>query len=745
MTDGILLAELQHDRDLRRYDTIVIDEAHERSLNIDFILGYLKRLLPRRPDLKVVITSATIDPQRFADHFASRAAAGPGHRGVGSHLPRRGPLPPARRRRRVRGRRRGRPRRRSAGRGPRPDHRHRRRRQRAVDRAARRGHPRLPRRASGRSATPPTRCAGLDLPQTEVLPLFGRLSAAEQHRVFGRRPPGSPPRRARHQRRRDLADRPRHPLRRRHRHRPHLPVVRADQGAAAADRADRARPAPTSARAAAAASPTASASGSTPRTTSLSRPEFTDPEILRTNLASVILQMTSLGLGDVADFPFVDPPDPRAVTDGVRLLEELRAVEPETRAAARSRRFVRAEATADVVRTHPRRLPVDPRLARMVIEADAPRLPARGARHRRGAVAPGPARAPAGEARARRRGARSGSRRRHVRLPAPTSTCGATCASSRRRCPCSAFRRMCKAEYLHYLRVREWQDLHAQLRQACKQAGSTPRAARPRPTPSPTSSAVHRSLLAGLLSHDRCPGRGPARLPRRPRRRFAIAPGSVAVPQAAAPASWRRAGRDDAGSGPAGCARIDPVWAEAGGRAPGQAHLLRAALVGAPRQRAWPPSGSPCTACRSSPAARRLRRGRPRGGAASCSSGTRSSRGTGTPSTGSVHDNRRRSSSGCASSRPGPGGATSSSTTRRSRLLRRADPGRGRLRPALRHAGGRPRRGASRGCCTSPRTCSCATSAEAVDRDDYPTTWVQGDLALAGDLPVRARHAPTTA
>ena len=99
MTDGILLNEMQRDRLLRKYDTIIIDEAHERSLNIDFILGYLKQLLPARPDLKVVITSATIDPQRFAEHFADDATGEPGadHRGVRPHLPGRGPLPPARR------------------------------------------------------------------------------------------------------------------------------------------------------------------------------------------------------------------------------------------------------------------------------------------------------------------------------------------------------------------------------------------------------------------------------------------------------------------------------------------------------------------------------------------------------------------------------------------------------------------------------------------------------------------------
>ena len=230
MTDGILLAELQRDRELRRYDTIIIDEAHERSLNIDFLLGYLKQLLPRRPDLKLIITSATIDPERFARHFADRAATpAPIIEVSGRTYPvevRYRPLVE-----RPRGRRRGRDDR------PRPD-RGDRRRGRASCR------PRAPATswsscpASARSATPPTRLAtALDRGRTpRSLPLYARLSAAEQHRVFaphtGRRD------RARHQRRRDLADRARHPVRRRHRRRADLALLAAHQGAAAADRAD---------------------------------------------------------------------------------------------------------------------------------------------------------------------------------------------------------------------------------------------------------------------------------------------------------------------------------------------------------------------------------------------------------------------------------------------------------------------------------------------------------------------------
>ena len=170
MTDGILLAEIQRDRMLRRYDTLIIDEAHERSLNIDFLLGYLKQLLPRRPDLKLIITSATIDPERFAEHFGGA----PGDRGVRPDVPGGGPLPAARRTRRPVG----------------PD---RRRIGDAVDELARRG----PRRRAGvpvrragdprhrRGAVAGSRCRG-----TEVLPLYARLSAAEQHRVFAPHPAG---------------------------------------------------------------------------------------------------------------------------------------------------------------------------------------------------------------------------------------------------------------------------------------------------------------------------------------------------------------------------------------------------------------------------------------------------------------------------------------------------------------------------------------------------------------------------
>ena len=262
MTDGILLAEIQRDRLLRRYDTLIIDEAHERSLNIDFLLGYLKQLLPRRPDLKVIITSATIDPERFAQPLRPER---PDRRGLRPHLPGRGPLPPAGRRRPTRTTTTTEP---SATRSTAICD--------AVDELGREGpatswssSP-----ASARSATPPTRCAERDAAARHRGPAALR-PAVRRRAAPGVRAAHRPPGRAGHQRRRDLADRARHPLRRRPRHRAHLPLQPPDSRCSGCRSSRSRRPAPTSARAAAAASPTASASGSTPRRTS--RPARSSP------------------------------------------------------------------------------------------------------------------------------------------------------------------------------------------------------------------------------------------------------------------------------------------------------------------------------------------------------------------------------------------------------------------------------------------------------------------------------------
>jgi energy-coupling factor transporter ATP-binding protein EcfA2 len=225
VTDGILLNEIHRDRLLRRYDTIIVDEAHERSLNIDFLLGYLARILPERPDLKVIITSATIDPESFAKHFAD-AAGPPDRRGLRPHLPGRDPLP-----RRRRGRRHG--------------ERRRRRRLaaalRELDRepdgdvlvflpARRRSATRwMPSAACTRRTPAPPRCfrstVGSPPPSSTACSSRRPCRAAS-------------PRDPRDERRRDEPHRPRHPLRRRCGHGAHLALQRADEDPAAADRGD---------------------------------------------------------------------------------------------------------------------------------------------------------------------------------------------------------------------------------------------------------------------------------------------------------------------------------------------------------------------------------------------------------------------------------------------------------------------------------------------------------------------------
>ena len=347
MTDGILLAELRGDRMLRQYDTLIIDEAHERSLNIDFILGYLTQLLPRRPDLKVIITSATIDPERFAEHFAEATGAevpivevsGRSYPVEVRYRPIVDPDDPD-----------GDPDRdqldaigdavRELQRG----------------RATATSWSSCP--ASARSGTPPMRWASLDLrANTEILPLFSRLSTAEQHRVFAPHPgrrvvlatnvaetsltvpgiryvidPGTA-RISRYSRRLKVQ---------------RLPIEKISQ-ASANQRAGRCGRV---------------ADGICIRLYAEddfdARPEFTEPEILRTNLASVILQMISLELGELLEFPFVEPPDPRAVADGLALLRELGALQGRQDQQHRLTEVGRALAA----------LPVDPRLGRMLVQAD---------------------------------------------------------------------------------------------------------------------------------------------------------------------------------------------------------------------------------------------------------------------------------------------------------------------------------------------------------------------------------------
>jgi ATP-dependent helicase HrpA len=476
MTDGILLAELQHDRELLRYDTLIIDEAHERSLNIDFILGYLKQLLPRRPDLKVIITSATIDPERFAEHFASAdGAPAPIVEVSGRTYPvevRYRPIldledPDA-----------------DADRDQIQaicD---------AVEELGGEAAGDVLVFLSGEREIRDTADAlnKMQLRFTEVLPLYARLSTAEQHRVFqphtGRRivlatnvaetsltvpgikyvvDPGTA-RISRYSHRLKVQ---------------RLPIEPVSQ-ASANQRAGRCG---------------RTSDGVCIRLYSevdfAGRPEFTEPEILRTNLASVILQMTSIGLGDIAAFPFVEPPDRRNVRDGVELLHELGAIEaPEAGAQPRLTEVGRRLA----------RLPVDPRLARMVVEAART-----GCLNEVLVIAAALSIQDPRERPADKQQQASQSHARFVDKEQQSDFLTYLrlwdyLREKQRELSSNQFRKLCKNEFLHYLRVREWQDLHGQLRQVTKELGVTGGEAGENP-PAANPVLVHQAVLSGLLSH----------------------------------------------------------------------------------------------------------------------------------------------------------------------------------------------------------------------------------------------------
>ncbi|MEV7228763.1 ATP-dependent RNA helicase HrpA [Polymorphospora sp. NPDC051019] len=469
MTDGILLTELQHDRLLRQYDTLIIDEAHERSLNIDFILGYLRQLLPRRPDLKVVITSATIDPQRFSRHFGDAPVIEVSGRTYPVEVRYR-PLVLET----------------EAEEDDTDTDVVRDQIQAicdAVGELSAEGPGDILVFLSGEREIRDTADAlnRLDLRNTEVLPLYARLSTAEQHRVF--QPHGG--------RRVVLATNVAETSLT-------VPGIKyvVDPGTARISRYShrlKVQRLPIEPVSQASANQRKGRCGRTSdgicirlydEQDFLSRPEFTDPEILRTNLASVILQMTSIGLGDLAAFPFIDPPDRRNVADGVALLHELGAIDPaqddpRRRLTALGRRLAQ--------------LPVDPRLARMVLEAD-----------RNGCVAEVMVIAAAlsiQDPRERPADQQAQADQMHARFVDKESDFATYLnlwrylREQQQERSSSSFRRMCKAEHLNYLRVREWQDIHSQLRQVARTLDVT---VNEQPA---DAQRVHQSLLAGLLSH----------------------------------------------------------------------------------------------------------------------------------------------------------------------------------------------------------------------------------------------------
>ncbi|OII67827.1 MULTISPECIES: ATP-dependent RNA helicase HrpA [unclassified Streptomyces] len=462
MTDGILLAEIQTDRELRAYDTIIIDEAHERSLNIDFLLGYLAQLLPRRPDLKVVITSATIDPERFSRHFGDAPIVEVSGRTYPVEVRYRPLLEE------------------DSDEADRDqvtaicD---------AVDELQAEGPGDILVFLSGEREIRDTADALIKkkLRNTEVLPLYARLSHAEQHRVFqahaGRRivlatnvaetsltvpgikyviDPGTA-RISRYSHRTKVQ---------------RLPIEPVSQASANQRKGRCGR----------------TSDGICIRLYSeddfLARPEFTDAEILRTNLASVILQMTAAGLGDIEKFPFIDAPDHRNIRDGVQLLQELGAVDP-TQKDPKKRLTQLGRKLAQ--------LPVDPRLARMVVEAD-----------RNGCVREVMVIAAAlsiQDPRERPAEKQAQADQQHARFKDETSDFLAYLnlwryvREQQKTLSSSAFRRMCRTEYLNYLRIREWQDIYSQLRTVAKQMGIHLN------EDDAGDQQIHVSLLAGLLSH----------------------------------------------------------------------------------------------------------------------------------------------------------------------------------------------------------------------------------------------------
>lgn len=460
MTDGILLAEIQQDRLLMQYDTLIIDEAHERSLNIDFILGYLRELLPKRPDLKVIITSATIDPQRFSRHFNNAPIVEVSGRTYPVEVRYRPVVD-------------------DADDGERDqlqaifD---------AVDELGRAGPGDILIFMSGEREIRDTADAlnRLNLPHTEVLPLYARLSNSEQNRVF----------QSHHGRRIVLATNVAETSLT-------VPGIKyvIDPGTARISRYSfrtKVQRLPIEPISQASANQRKGRCGRVSEGICirlyseqdfLSRPAFTDPEILRTNLASVILQMTSLGLGDIAAFPFVEAPDKRNIQDGVRLLEELGAINtlenghyqltPQGRQLAQ--------------------LPIDPRLARMVLEA-----------RNSGSVREImiiTAALSIQDPRERPMDKQQASDEKHRRFADKDSDFIAFVnlwnylQEQQKALSSSQFRRLCRTDYLNYLRVREWQDIYTQLRQVVKELGL--------PINSEPSDyrSVHLALLTGLLSH----------------------------------------------------------------------------------------------------------------------------------------------------------------------------------------------------------------------------------------------------
>ncbi|MHA6557568.1 ATP-dependent RNA helicase HrpA [Pseudomonas alliivorans] len=467
MTDGILLAETQHDRFLERYDTIIVDEAHERSLNIDFLLGYLKTLLPRRPDLKVIITSATIDLQRFSEHFNDAPIIEVSGRTFPVDTWYR-PLTSEQD---------------EEGNSVEDDL--------TVDQAilatleeladferSERKSPGdvlvfLPGEREIRDAAEMLRKA--QLRHTEILPLYARLSPAEQQRIFQSHP-GRRVVLATNVAETSLT----------------VPGIRyvIDTGTARISRYSyraKVQRLPIEAVSQASANQRKGRCGRVEPGLCVrlyseedfnARPEFTDPEILRTNLAAVILQMLHLRLGEITDFPFIEPPDGKAISDGFNLLQELSAVNRENQLTPLGRQLAR--------------LPVDPRMGRMLLEAArqgslqevlivASAMSVQDVRER-----PPERQQAADQAHAQWKDADSDF--------AGLVNLWRGFEEQRQALTASPLRNWCRRNFLNYLRLREWRDSHRQLSLICRDLQLT---VNKEPADYPK---FHKAILSGLLS-----------------------------------------------------------------------------------------------------------------------------------------------------------------------------------------------------------------------------------------------------
>ncbi len=457
MTDGILLAETQNDKFLNQYDTLIIDEAHERSLNIDFLLGYLKQLLSKRPDLKVIITSATIDTDRFSSHFNHAPVIEVSGRTYPVEVRYRPPIGADEEQRdydMVRGI------------------------VEATDELCREGHGDILVFLSGerdiRDVSEALRKH--HPPQTEVLPLFARQSAAEQNRVF----------KTGGQRRIVLATNVAETSLT-------VPGIRyvVDPGYARISRysvRNKVQRLPIEKISQSSANQRSGRCGRVAAGVAIrlfdeddfnSRPAFTDPEVLRTNLASVILQMAALRLGDPAQFPFINPPPQKVINDGFRLLEELGAVNKQHRLTGIGQQLAK--------------LPIDPRIARMILSADknscltevlviASALSIQDPRER-----PMDKQQAADQAHSQFKDERSDFLA-YLKLWAHYH-------DKKKHLSQNKLRKYCKENFLSFLRLREWHDIHQQLHIQVSQMGFKPN------SQVADYQSIHQALLSGLLSN----------------------------------------------------------------------------------------------------------------------------------------------------------------------------------------------------------------------------------------------------